>query len=249
MLQQQVAGLEQQNRELVAQAEELQARADALDEDNQQLEVLVAQGRQREQVVQDQLEALQGQLGDTAEQLVRVQRDLTEKEQRVDSLTASTRRRGGASISANDSELETLPQIDVPGGQVHRDGDTIRVELPSDLLFAAGQAELLPAAAAVLDDVAAEVAATYGDHRLGIEGHTDNAKPARSQYPNNHQLSVARATAVYEYLAARTSLKAGQLAIAGYGSSRPQVSNATPEGRQRNRRVELVIYPERVARR
>jgi flagellar motor protein MotB len=50
---------------------------------------------------------------------------------------------------------------------------------------------------------------------------------------------------VYDVLVNRTRLQGNQLFVAGHGSNHPIVSNATPEGKQRNRRVELVIYPER----
>ncbi len=51
--------------------------------------------------------------------------------------------------------------------------------------------------------------------------------------------------AVYEVLTGSMRLRAEQLFVVGHGSNHPVVSNATPEGKQRNRRVELVVYPEK----
>ena len=62
---------------------------------------------------------------------------------------------------------------------------------------------------------------------------------------SNHELSNARAMAVYEVLTSSLRLRADQLFVVAHGGNHPVVSNATPEGKQRNRRVELVVYPEK----
>ena len=59
---------------------------------------------------------------------------------------------------------------------------------------------------------------------------------------------TARAAAVFDFLTTRTPLKEGQLFIVAHGANHPLVSNATAAGRTRNRRVELVIYPERTTK-
>jgi len=52
--------------------------------------------------------------------------------------------------------------------------------------------------------------------------------------------------AVYQVLATRGGLRGGQMFIVGHGANHPVVSNATESGKRRNRRVELVIYPEQI---
>jgi len=64
---------------------------------------------------------------------------------------------------------------------------------------------------------------------------------------NNHQLSVGEAMAVYDYLTLRSRLKANQMFVVGHGPNHPVVSNGTEAGKERNRRVELVIYPDPIA--
>ncbi len=79
--------------------------------------------------------------------------------------------------------------------------------------------------------------------RIVIEGHTDNVPigPAlRQRFPSNWELSSARATDVLRYLASK-GVPQNVLAAEGFGDSRPIASNATPEGRAKNRRVEIVI--------
>jgi flagellar motor protein MotB len=122
----------------------------------------------------------------------------------------------------------------------------IRVEIPGNSLFESGSARLRPGAANLIADVANEIVRTYPDQIVGVEGHTDNDLIVGNQGPRtNHELSVNRAMTVYDVLVNRTRLQGNQLFVVGHGSNHPIVSNATMEGKQRNRRVELVVYPER----
>jgi len=241
----QLETLQQQQLAMARQSQELQARAGALDRDNQELESLLAQSRQREQVLEDQLALVRNQLGGITAQLARLREDKEASDQKAQALTASIHRRQGVSISPNNSFLQTLPAIHLPDVQVRRDGDVIRIELPASRLFEPGTAQLRPEATRLVSDVAAEVVRTYPDQIIGVEGHTDSAPIREGGWRNNHHLSVAQALGVHEVLLSQTRLQAGQLFVVGHGGNHPVVSNATPEGRQRNRRVELVVYPDR----
>jgi chemotaxis protein MotB len=83
---------------------------------------------------------------------------------------------------------------------------------------------------------------------LGVEGHTDSDQVYGGQFRSNHELSVARATAVYDVLTSQARISPAQLFLVGHGANHPVVSNATLAGKDRNRRVELVIYPEKAPR-
>ncbi len=121
----------------------------------------------------------------------------------------------------------------------------VRVELAAARLFQPGSPVLQPAAGSLLDAVAAELARTYPEQTIGVEGHTDNDFVRLPQGGDNQQLSAARASAVYQYLAARGQIAATRMFIVGHGSTHPVVSNATAAGKARNARVELVVYPEK----
>ena len=236
--------LQQQQLAMVRQNQELQARAGSLDRDNQELEALLAQSRQRSQVVEDQLDLVRNQLAGITTQLAQVRDEKEATEQKAQALTASMRRQHGVSINPNNSFLQTLPATHLPDVHVRRDGDVIRIELPADKLFEANTAQLRPEAARLLTDVAAEVLGTYADQMIGVEGHTDSEPIQGGPWRNDQHLSVARALTVYEMLVAQTRLQAGQMFVVAHGGDHPVVSNATPEGRQRNQRVELVVYPD-----
>ena len=97
----------------------------------------------------------------------------------------------------------------------------------------------------MLDQLADAVARQYPQQMIGIEAHTDNS-PAGTL--SHHELASAQALAVYQVFAQRNRLAADQLFVVSHGANQPRVSNATPNGRSSNRRIELVIYPETVRR-
>jgi flagellar motor protein MotB len=246
VLQGRVAQYQQQQSALQKQNELYQSRIDTLDKDNQHKEALLAQQQQQTKLLEDRLAAVTEQLRSTTAQLAQVQNDKHDVDNKAQALTASLRRQAGVSITPNNSFLQTLPAIRYPDVRVRRDGDVIRIELPGNQIFDPGTARVRPAAMNMIADVAIEIRRTYPDQLLGIEGHTDNDPVTGGQYRTNHELAAARALAVYDVLVNSQRYKPEQLFVVGHGPNHPVVSNGTLEGKQRNRRVELVIYPDRL---
>ena len=102
------------------------------------------------------------------------------------------------------------------------------------LLFDTGSARLQPESTPTLQDIARTME-RYGDLRVRIEGHTDNTGNADA----NRRLSDERAQSVRAYLTAN-GIDGSRIEAAGFGADNPVADNGTPEGRQTNRRVELV---------
>jgi flagellar motor protein MotB len=240
-----VSQLEQQQANSARTYQQLQDRANALDRDNQEKEALLAQSRQQTEISENHLAALREQLRGVTSQLAQTRADKESIDKRVQAMNASMQRQGGITIDPNSSLQQTLPAVNIAGAFVRRDGDVVRVELPGNALFEPGSARLRPGAANLITDVAGELSRTYPDQMIGIEGYTDNDPVAGGQWRNNHELSIARAMTVYDVLVSRSRLQGNQLFVTGHGPNHPIVSNATPEGKQRNRRIEFVVYPDR----
>jgi chemotaxis protein MotB len=127
------------------------------------------------------------------------------------------------------------------------------IRLPGDVLFASGQDELRDAGKKVLDAVADVI---RNDQQLAkryfqVAGHTDNKPLKGGRFGDNWGLSVMRARQVLLYLIGPMGTKEGgggldatRLHAAGYGETDPVVANADDNGRQQNRRVELVLMPD-----
>jgi chemotaxis protein MotB len=121
---------------------------------------------------------------------------------------------------------------------VRRHGLWVEVEIRTDILFPSGVATLSPGALNVLEQLAATLAPFPNPIR--VEGHTDNRPINTQSFPSNWELSAARAASVV-HLFVKQGLAPQRLAVIGLGEHRPTQSNDTPEGRNANRRVVLVI--------
>src|SRR5476649_1431124 len=113
----------------------------------------------------------------------------------------------------------------------------------SEVLFDSGKAKLRKDSYSKLDKVAGVLNTTVVDLNVGVEGHTDNQPIKKSGWKSNWELSTARALSVLHYLSDK-SVSEPRLAAIGYGEYKPVASNDTKEGRQKNRRVEIVILPK-----
>ena len=111
------------------------------------------------------------------------------------------------------------------------------------VLFDSGKAELRHSAAGVLDKVA-QALQSAANQPVGVEGHTDNVPITRSGWADNKALSLARANAVVEHLTQKRGVDPSRLTAIGYGEERPIAPNDTAAGRQKNRRVEIIIMPK-----
>lgn len=110
-----------------------------------------------------------------------------------------------------------------------------KIELKQKVQFATDRADILPASHPLLDEVA-DALRSRPDMRVRVEGHTD----ARGSLDHNQQLSQLRAEAVRAFLAGK-GIDRGRMDAQGFGPSRPIADERTPEGQDRNRRVEFVI--------
>lgn len=113
------------------------------------------------------------------------------------------------------------------------------VTLDSMSLFDTGRAQLKPGSTRAMVG-ALEMIKAHSDKRILVAGYTDSVGNA----DRNQQLSMARAQAVRDWLIDVSGIPATQFAIQGYGNTRPIASNDTPEGRARNRRVEITLIPD-----
>jgi chemotaxis protein MotB len=131
----------------------------------------------------------------------------------------------------------------------HADAVSVQVS-PRDVVlsmndaigFPSGRADLGPEAAGILQEVA-RVVATLPDVRVDVVGHTDDRPIHTPQFPSNLELSLARAARVARELGVIDPRLQTRTFAAGAGAERPMVSNDSPAGRARNRRVDIRLVP------
>lgn len=137
----------------------------------------------------------------------------------------------GRKMDSQASEIQST----VPGATVTREGEGIIVKFDSGILFDVNQTDLKPAAKVNLKNLATSLQ-NHPQTNVLIVGHTDSL--GSSAY--NHDLSVRRAESVKSYLET-VGIAQQRLSVQGKGDAEPIASNSTPEGRSKNRRVEIVI--------
>lgn len=127
--------------------------------------------------------------------------------------------------------------------QVRYDERGVILSLKDSLLFDSGRAQIKDDGLQVLDTVAHIIKKT--PYKILIEGHTDNIPIKNNMFSSNWELSTARAANVLNYLIKNYNLPPERFAISGYAEYRPIASNETPEGRSKNRRVDIVFVNDK----
>ncbi len=118
--------------------------------------------------------------------------------------------------------------------------DRLYLRISDAILFDEGSAQLKPGHVQALQRLAKMLATVPG--RISINGHSDNRQMSDdSDYPDPWSLTLARAASVLHILE-NEGVSPRRLSLVGYGPSRPVSTDATPFGRERNRRVEIVVY-------
>ncbi|MFK0380205.1 DotU family type IV/VI secretion system protein [Pandoraea sp. NPDC090278] len=154
---------------------------------------------------------------------------------RVDQLSSEVAQRESA-----DRQLQRWLALGIAAGYVSlgQRGDRVHLVFSSDLGFPSGKADVPPALARQLDQLAAMLAST--DAQVTVVGHTDEALAPHGTQASNFALSESRAIAVGRYLQKR-GIVSKRIAIIARGASDPVENNRTEAGKALNRRIEIII--------
>jgi chemotaxis protein MotB len=117
------------------------------------------------------------------------------------------------------------------------------VTVVAEVLFDSGKAKIKPQGQEVLNKVANVLGPMSDD--IAIEGHTDNVPIKFSRWKSNWELSTQRALNVVHFFEDDKGISPQRMSATGYGPYHPVASNNTPEGRQQNRRVEIIVLPNK----
>jgi chemotaxis protein MotB len=227
------------HNEVVGERDRLQQRVSQLERSTESL------GAERVKLI-DELENLriaEEQLDKDVRRLRQIEADLSSN------LAARD-----AELAARTEEVEKLRgtyeglvadlEAEVASGQIEieqlREG--LRLNLTQDVLFSSGSPEVNRSGRQVLAKVAERVKEI--PHNIVVEGHTDNVPIHSQRFPTNWELAAGRATRVVRILE-EGGVQPERLVAISRGETTPRASNATPEGRARNRRIEITLQPVR----
>lgn len=174
-----------------------------------------------------ELANLQGQKAATEKELAELRRQKEAAEKRI------------AAFKAMQQKFRAL--VDTGKLQVAFRNGQMTLKLPSGILFPSGSADLSKAGQAALTDVV-KILLEFKDRRFVVAGHTDNQPIRTKAFKNNWYLSTARANSVVQFMI-QQQFPAKNLAAAGYGEFDPVAPNDNDQGRELNRRIELILVP------
>ena len=203
------------------------------------LSACVSSGKYDEALAE--MDEMQKSLGNTQEELSASQEKLSASQAEIATLRkieAETKRRN----EIYEQFVNRLQSM-IDGGQltVSIDAGRIVINLPNNVLFNSGSANLNSEGKEALAQIG-DVLKQFSDRRFQIEGHSDNVPIKSARFPSNWELSTTRALAVV-HLLTEMGVTPENVSAAGFGEFRPRADNETEEGRQLNRRIEIVMLP------
>ncbi len=194
------------------------------------------------QVASEELDELAKQLQAKDAQLAQARAALErEKAQQKALLEAYEKNRSAAGATSTKSLQASMP-ADV---QVTEEEDRITFTILSAVLFDSGKADLKSKGKQTLAQAANAIRSQYADCMIEVRGHTDNVPIRYSGYKSNWELSMARAASVVAYLTGSHEFSPAQFATTGCADTEPVASNSTEAGRGKNRRAEIVVWPNK----
>ena len=186
--------------------------------------------------LQDQVQGLQSQKTSLEQQQADLRRQIDGLEQQKAQLLAASQQ----NTSQYDALVRNLTE-EVKKGQlqVRQYKDMLTVDVAEQLFFDSGRATLKDTGKDVLKKVG-EALKGYEDKVIRVVGHTDNVPIKTKVFPSNWELSVARATNVVHYLQ-EVGIPPERMIASGRAEYQPVAENDTPEGRKKNRRIEITL--------
>lgn len=142
---------------------------------------------------------------------------------------------------AMDIEMDDMFNTKVKGIEVEAGDGKVTIRMLGETTFESGKAAIRPSMVDFLTKVGLLLKKTQGD--VVIAGHTDDVPVKGGPHYSNLRLSLARSAAVAEFFINRRFLNPERVVTMGFGEYRPSDTNATAAGREKNRRVEIVLTP------
>jgi chemotaxis protein MotB len=220
-----------------------EVRYNALEAQNARLTSDLAEAGKRNEQLERVLTMKSGELGQRVSALegdnARLKQELAEAQK--------AREEKVREVSSTYEQLVAKMKGEIDKGQVTISElkGKLTVNMVDAILFDSGKSEIKPEGLVVLGKVI-EILKTVSDKSIRIEGHTDNQPilgALTQRYQTNWELSAARAINVARYLQ-KQAVEPANLSAAAFGEFKPVADNTTPEGRAKNRRIEIVLVPK-----
>jgi len=220
-----------ENKRLQGELSETQKK---LADTEQSLSARIKELEQKLGIVSEDIKTKEGELGK-----VRGEKEATEAELAELRRQKEAAEKRIAAYKALQDKFRAL--VDTGKLQVVFRNGQMTLKLPSGILFPSGSADLSKDGQTAISDVV-KILMEFKDRRFVVAGHTDIEPIKTAKFPNNWYLSTARANSVVQHMI-KQGFPAKSLAASGYGENDPVAPNDKPEGREQNRRIEIILVP------
>lgn len=211
---------------------------------NRQLDILKTGSSSEIELLMDELQTVRHNLNQREDRLREAERELEERNARLIELQEVLAQKDQAVKDLRDKVMRALTGFTDNGLTVHEKNGKVYVSMDEKLLFKTGKWDVDPNGQKALNDLS-QLLASNTDINIMVEGHTDNVPMRGSgEVKDNWDLSVMRATAVTKILTRNPNLDPQRIIAAGRGEFVPLSGNETAEGRQMNRRTEIILTPK-----
>ncbi|MDO7171003.1 OmpA family protein [Mariniflexile sp. AS56] len=224
-----------------ANLEALKASYDALEKNSS---AAISANSQKNRELLAELEAKEQALADENQRLEKLKKELQDRSNRVAELEKVISDKDAAMTALKDAISRALTDFEGKGLTVEQRDGKVYVSMENKLLFSSGSWAVGTEGRRAVQQLGT-VLGTNPDIAVLIEGHTDNVPyQANGQITNNWDLSTKRATAIVNILRENTAINPENLTAAGRGEFAPVATNDSPEGKARNRRIEVILTPK-----
>lgn len=213
------------------------------------LNALLEQARAQNATLMQQYNALQNNLDRTLEQnsqgnanIAKLVDEINASNRYIKQLVDAKSKSDSLNIVLTNNLTRSLSRDDMRDVNIRVLKGVVYISLADNMLFRSGSYEVSDRAMEILGKIA-KIIKDYNSYDVLVEGNTDNVPISRTNIRNNWDLSALRASSVVQVLQTRFGVDASRLTAAGRGEYNPIADNETADGRERNRRTEIIITP------
>ncbi len=245
------ANLQSQMEVREKKIKELETAISGLDETKRQFETKLIDLKEREAVQEQKIIEQRNIIAELDAARIRIENILQDRQSElaVRGKTIKDLENAIAQLDKTKHQIETNLKKQIKAQQVKLEEmeGKIKITFVDKILFNSGSVNINQEG----QDLLLKLAGLFKEnknHKILVEGHTDNLlikQEFRDKYPTNWELSAARSAAVVRYLQEKAGVEPERCVACGYSFYEPVASNETEEGRQQNRRIEIILTPPR----
>lgn len=216
---------------------------------NKSLDAMLAEAKANNQQLKDNLAALQGTLSQSIQQntqgnvnIAKLVDEINASNKYIKELVAAKTKSDSLNMVLTNNLTRSLSRDELRDVDVKVLKGVVYISLADNMLFKTGSYAISDRAMETLGKIA-KIIKDYKNYSVLVEGNTDNVPISRTNIRNNWDLSALRASSVVQVLQDRFDVDPARLTAGGRGEYNPIATNGTAEGRQLNRRTQIIITP------